>query len=145
MAWRHRINFLAVLLLAVAGPAWAQTEPRIEAGGGLHAAEQVDAPKTWLEVSQAGLRAAEEGLLQEAERAFREALRLSEGFAGDDRRRATSINNLAYILHAQGQYVAAEPRYLESLAMRERVLGKDHADVAQSCNNLAELYRALGR
>ena len=29
--------------------------------------------------------------------------------------------------------------------MRERALGKDHADVAQSCNNLAELYRALGR
>ena len=63
----------------------------------------------------------------------------------DDPRRATSVNNLAYILHAQGRYLAAEPHYRESLAMREAALGPDHPDVAQSCNNLAELYRVLGR
>jgi hypothetical protein len=29
--------------------------------------------------------------------------------------------------------------------MREAALGPDHPDVAPSCNNLAELYRVLGR
>src|SRR5918996_2879057 len=116
-----------ILLLGLAGgPAWGQSDP-------------------WFEVSKAGLRAADEGRLAEAERLFRDALKLSEPFGDQDPRRATSVNNLAYILHAQGQYGAAEPHYRESLAMRESALGADHPDVAQSCNNLAELYRVLGR
>ena len=98
-----------------------------------------------MEVSRAGLRAADESRFDEAERLFREALRLSETFPADDPRRATSVNNLAYVLHAQGRYLAAEPQYRKALAMREAALGKDHPDVAQSCNNLAELYRMQGR
>ncbi len=99
----------------------------------------------WYEVSKAGLRAADEGRLRDAETLFRDALRLSDEYTEVDPRRATSVNNLAYILHAQGRYLAAEPHYRKSLAMREKALGADHPDVAQSCNNLAELYRVLGR
>src|SRR5688572_18077415 len=123
---RHRIGFLVVLFLAAAVPAWGQNGE-------------------WIEVSRSGLRATAEGRFHEAAHLFRDALRVSEEFPEDDPRRATSINNLAYILHAQGRYLAAEPRYREALAMREAGLGKDHADVAKSCNNLAELYRMLGR
>ena len=108
------------------------------ASGGAHADQ-------WYEVSKAGLRAADEGRFDDAEALFREALQLSEEYSDGDPRQATSVNNLAYILHAQGRYLAAEPHYRESLAMREAALGPDHPDVAQSCNNLAELYRVLGR
>ena len=115
---------LAGLLLMAGGPVLAQSDP-------------------WFDASKAGLQAVDEGRLSEAERLFREALKLSEPFGDADPRRATSVNNLAYILHAQGQYGAAEAHYREALAMRESALGADHPDVAQSCNNLAELYRVL--
>ena len=64
-----------------------------------------------------------------------------------DPRHATSINNLAYALHANGQY---HDRPLISIfdakSIREAVtLGRDHPDVAETCNNLGELYRLLGR
>ena len=89
-AARHRIGFLVVLLLALAAPAWGQDGE-------------------WLELSRAGLRATAEGRFAEAERLFRDARRVGEQFPADDPRRATSVNNLAYVLHAQGRYLAAEP------------------------------------
>ena len=49
---------------------------------------------------------------------------------------ATSLNNLAGLYHAQGKYAAAEPLYNRSLAIREKVLGPQHPDVATSLNNL---------
>ena len=38
----------------------------------------------------------------------------------------------------------AEPLIKRSLAIREKVLGPDHPDVARSLNNLAELYDGGG-
>jgi len=81
---------------------------------------------------------------------------------------ATSLNNLARLYHAQGQYAQGEPLYLRSLAIREKnlglehpevatslykrslaiwekTLGPEHPDVATSLNNLAELYHAQGQ
>ena len=43
------------------------------------------------------------------------------------------------------QYAEAEDSIRRALALRERVLGSEHPDVAASCNNLAALYRAQGR
>ena len=40
---------------------------------------------------------------------------------------------------AQGKYEEALPLYKRSRAIREKVLGPDHPDVAQSLNNEAEL------
>ena len=48
-----------------------------------------------------------------------------------------SLNNLANCTRAQGRYAEAEPLYKRSLAIREKALGPDHPDVAQSLNNLA--------
>jgi len=42
-------------------------------------------------------------------------------------------------------YAEAEPLYKRSLAIREKALGPDHPDVAQSLNNLAVLYNTQGR
>ena len=49
------------------------------------------------------------------------------------------------LYHAQGRYADAEPHYQRALAIREKVLGPEHPDVATSLNNLAVLYRAQGR
>jgi CHAT domain-containing protein len=44
-----------------------------------------------------------------------------------------------------GEYSKAEPLYRRSLEMNEAELGKDHLEVVQILNNLAELYRATAR
>ena len=55
------------------------------------------------------------------------------------------MNNLAELYRKQGKYEAAEPLYVDALAMRKKLLGEEHPDVAQSMNNLAALYRIQGK
>ncbi len=54
------------------------------------------------------------------------------------------LNNLAQLYHVQGQYAEAVPLYQRALAIREKALGPEHPDVAQSLNNLAGLYDEQG-
>jgi hypothetical protein len=45
----------------------------------------------------------------------------------------------------QGQYTKAEPLCQRALAIREKVCGSEHRDVANSLNNLAALYKTQGQ
>ena len=58
---------------------------------------------------------------------------------------ATSLNNLAFLYWSQGKYAKAEPLYRRALAIREKALGPDHPDLAQSLENYAALLRQTGR
>ena len=58
---------------------------------------------------------------------------------------ASDLNERAIKLGNAGRYSEAEPLYKQSLAIREKVLGPNHPDVAATLNGLAELYRAQGR
>jgi tetratricopeptide (TPR) repeat protein len=49
------------------------------------------------------------------------------------------------LYESQGRYAEAEPLYKEALAIKAKVLGKEHPSYATSCNNLAELYESQGR
>jgi tetratricopeptide (TPR) repeat protein len=57
---------------------------------------------------------------------------------------ATSLNDLAVLLKAQGDLAGARPLYERALAICERVLGPEHPDTALSLNNLAFLLRDAG-
>jgi len=57
---------------------------------------------------------------------------------------ATSLNNLATLYYAQGQFDDAEALFQRALAIWEKVLGPEHPDVATSLDNLAQLYYAQG-
>ncbi len=57
---------------------------------------------------------------------------------------AAGLNNLAGLYRDQDRYAEAEPLYQRSMAIREKALGPEHPDVAQSLNNLAGLYEAQG-
>jgi len=52
---------------------------------------------------------------------------------------AATLNNLAVLYGKRGKYKDAEPLCKRALEIREKVLGKDHPDVAKQLNNLALL------
>ncbi len=57
---------------------------------------------------------------------------------------ATRLNEQVLQLLNEGKYTEGIPLAERALAIREKVLGKEHPDVATSLNNLAELYREQG-
>ena len=57
---------------------------------------------------------------------------------------AAGLNQQATQLYNQGRYSEAIPLAQRALAIREKTLGPDHPDVAQSLNLLANLYHAQG-
>ena len=57
---------------------------------------------------------------------------------------AKSLNKLAFLLSAQGDFAGARPLYERALAIREKTLGPEHPDTATSLNNLANLLQAQG-
>ena len=58
---------------------------------------------------------------------------------------ATSYNNVAVNLNAQGKSAEAEPLYQKALEIRRKVLGEDHPDTASSYNNVAFNLNAQGK
>src|SRR5262245_29084661 len=100
-----------------------------------------------VERNEAGIKAHRAQRLDEAERAFRDALpmwrRLHEG--RDHSNVANSLSNLAGLLRDRSRSAEAEPLFREALAMRRRLYpGRDHPDLALSLNNLAEVLDDLG-
>ncbi len=54
---------------------------------------------------------------------------------------AQSLNNLASLYEAMGDYAKAEPLYRQALEIRKRALGENHPDFAESLSNLARCTR----
>jgi tetratricopeptide (TPR) repeat protein len=64
---------------------------------------------------------------------------------GHDLLRAWMLNNIGVALDANGDKVAAAEELEKSLHIKERILGKDHPDVAVSLANLADTLNSIGR
>jgi len=60
-------------------------------------------------------------------------------------RESKILNQKAISLFKAGKYTDAEPLLKKALEIREKALGPDHPDVAESLNNLAHLYNTTGR
>jgi tetratricopeptide (TPR) repeat protein len=58
---------------------------------------------------------------------------------------ATSINNVAYNLNAQGKYAEAEPLYQKALDIHRKVLSEEHPTTATGYNNVANNLADLGK
>jgi tetratricopeptide (TPR) repeat protein len=54
------------------------------------------------------------------------------------------LNQIGYYLDDKAEYDQAKPLYERALAIREKVFGEEHPDVATSLNNLALLYDNQG-
>eukprot|EP00741_Cyanophora_paradoxa_P021725 tig00000241_g20969.t1 len=57
---------------------------------------------------------------------------------------ASTMQNLAIMLNAQGDYAAARRMYEEALMLRKKALGPEHPDVAMTMQNLAVVLNAQG-
>jgi len=55
------------------------------------------------------------------------------------------LNDAGFAFHHSGHYAQALPLFQRGLAIREKVLGQEHPDVATSLNNLALLYQEQGK
>jgi len=58
---------------------------------------------------------------------------------------ALGLNNLAFVLNAQGRYAEAEPLYRRALAIKEKVFGEEHDATALSLENLSLLLVRIER
>jgi tetratricopeptide (TPR) repeat protein/CHAT domain-containing protein len=93
-----------------------------------------------------GLAAAEAGRHDQALTDLTRALAIREKTLGPDHPDvASSLNTLAGLYYAQGQYAQAEPLYKRALAINEKVFGPDHLSVATGLNNLAYLSSTQGQ
>jgi tetratricopeptide (TPR) repeat protein len=63
----------------------------------------------------------------------------------ENERRSAAANNLAIALRAQGRYDESETMYRKTLAVRQRVLGSEHANTLATANNLAVTLKAQGK
>ena len=78
----------------------------------------------------------------QSEKELKAAIREAEDFVPLDRRLPHRLDALAEFYLDQGKYSKAEPLYERSLALREKLLGPRHLDVARSLDNLAYTYTA---
>ena len=81
----------------------------------------------------------------EAESLQRRALAIDESDDPDSPGTAMSLDGLATIYYAQGQYAKAEPLYKRSLDICKRKLGENHPQTADTTDGLAITYAKQGR
>lgn len=83
---------------------------------------------------------------ERAEAMYRRVVEMDKTLKGgeEDPSVITEMNVLSVLLYAQGKMEQAEPLLKKVLALRERVLGPNHADVAESLVNLAVLHNKKG-
>lgn len=86
------------------------------------------------------------GHLKDAIPVMREALDMQRRLNGalPDPGLALAMHNLGALLNEDGDYDAAEKLYLESLAMRHRLLGDKHPLIALTLSNLASVRQTKG-
>ncbi len=103
-----------------------------------------DQETRWDSIMADAVKAYQQADYAQAEKLLLAALKEAEKFGNQDPRLATSLNNLAELYRAQGNYEQAEPLHQRALAIWEKALGPEHLDVGASLNNLAGLYHAQG-
>ena len=89
-----------------------------------------------------------DGLYEEAEEWARQSLDIRRSGADGSHRAsvqlAESMNNLAVMLHAQGELTEARSLMEESVELTHVTLGPEHPEVLSGLNNLAALMRTQG-
>jgi serine/threonine-protein kinase len=86
-----------------------------------------------------------QGRLDEAEKFYRDALRIARNLYTEHTELAGALHGLGTLLMLKGELAEAEPYILDALGMRRRLFGQEHPQVAESLANLGMLYQDQGR
>ena len=79
----------------------------------------------------------------EAEKAMRETLRITEKAVGQESKpTAVELNNLGEFYKRLGRYKESEPLLKKALEIHKKLLGLDNDQTVICLNNLGELYKA---
>jgi len=125
MSWLRGISLVAFCCLIAAGPLQAQGS-------------------TWEALIKGAEAALERRDFASAEEQLKAALDAAERFAPGDPRLGKTLNNLAAIYYAQGDFRRAEPLLRRAIKEMEQAVGPNDPDLAQSLKNLAALYYLQG-
>ena len=98
----------------------------------------------WEQYNDAGRRAFSQGHLEEAEDAFRAAVREGEKLGAESPQVAASLNAVGQIRFQVRDFAAAEPLLTRGLAIREKLNGGQGHTLVPTLNTLAALYDATG-
>src|ERR1700694_5243550 len=80
----------------------------------------------WQVYQDDGTRALEKRQYADAEKQWKKALEIAEGFGAQDPRLGTSLNSLGRLYASHGRYAEAEPLYAKALAVWESAWGAEH-------------------
>jgi len=94
----------------------------------------------WHTWRDGGLKALQDGRLDEAERLLIAALEQAEKFGMEDLRVADAANDLAVVYATAGKTTEAELLFQRALTIGEKGLGVDHPGVGATIQNLGILY-----
>ena len=131
-AWtlRSSVVSLAVTQLELLG-----TARRVLSAAGTAQLKQADQDNQTVE------RLYQQGKFAEATKFAERVVEIRRAVLGEDHSdTAISLNNLGGMYISQGNYTAAEPRFLQAVKILELALGPDHPHTASGLNNLADVY-----
>lgn len=93
----------------------------------------------WQQYTETARRAYSQGMLEEAEEAYRAAVREGEQLGANTPQLAASLNALGQLRLQLDDLAGAEPLITRALGIAESALGASHPEVAVALNNLARL------
>ncbi len=99
----------------------------------------------WATDTVAGQTAFREGRYQEAERAFRQAVKDSTGLPANDSQLASALHDLGITYFLESKYEDAERTLKEAIKRGELAGGPNAPVIAADCDGLVRLYARLGR
>ena len=150
----RRWQGLLLLLATLTGAVLLAQEPKKE--GELTKEERATLEAEVQRVNAEGMKLYQAARFPDAEKMFRQILELRRKlyppsqFPDGHPDLAESLNNLAFLLQAQGQLTQAETLYRDALAMHQKLYPPDrfpqgHLNLVAGLNNLAELLQAKGQ
>jgi eukaryotic-like serine/threonine-protein kinase len=104
--------------------------------------DEAQAARAWTALVGLGERRAK---YEQAEAWGRHAFAALEAAGGSDEIRGRLLDRLGSVLAAQGKYDQAIANHRQGLALREKALGPEHAEVAASLNNLGNALDSSGK
>ncbi len=127
---RHRVSLWLLVFILLA------SAPLVLPPGGTAFAQET----LWQTWREGGLKALQDGRLQEAERLLIAALEQAEKYGTEDLRVADAANDLAVVYATAGRTAEAELLFHRALLIGEKGLGADHPGVGATVQNLGILY-----